>query len=137
MPRCHRPLALPLRIAYDQSTSIMRPSLGTRQMQIRPCEAQDIDAVVRLSLRAWAPVFPSIEAAMSPELYAHFYPDWRVSQSKAVEAVCTEEQTKVWVAVVEGASVGFVAVRSHPEQLGEIYMIAVDPDYQRRGIATA
>ena len=33
-------------------------------MQIRPYEERDLEAVVRLSLRAWAPVFESIEAAM-------------------------------------------------------------------------
>jgi ribosomal protein S18 acetylase RimI-like enzyme len=44
----------------------------------------------------------------------------------------------VWVAIDSGSTVGFVAVKLHPESsLGEIYMIAVDPDYQRRGIGTA
>ncbi len=44
---------------------------------------------------------------------------------------------KVWVAIEAGAIAGFVAIRFHEGKLGEIYMIAVDPDYQRRGIAMA
>lgn len=35
-----------------------------------------------------------------------------------------------------GTAAGFVALRYHAaDKLGEIYMIAVDPDFQRRGIA--
>ncbi|WP_396336451.1 GNAT family N-acetyltransferase [Fischerella sp. JS2] len=36
-----------------------------------------------------------------------------------------------------GSTVGFVAVKLHSQSsLGEIYMIAVDPDYQRQGIGS-
>ena len=76
---------------------------------------------------------------MDFDVYCEFYPDdWRVSQQKAVEEVCAAADTKVWVAIDSGLTVGFVAVKLHLQSsLGEIYMIAVDPDYQRRGIGTA
>ena len=52
--------------------------------------------------------------------------------------MCASPDMRVWVAVEAGAVAGFVAVRLHLESsMGEIYMIAVDPDHQRRGIATA
>jgi hypothetical protein len=74
---------------------------GHREMQIEPYNPHHLDAVVRLSLRAWTPVFDSIQAAMNPEVYQAFYPDhWRVSQQKAVEDVCAAEDTNVWVARV-------------------------------------
>ena len=45
---------------------------------------------------------------------------------------------KVWVAIELDTVAGFVAIRYHAaDRLGEIYMIAVDPDFQRRGIALA
>ena len=45
---------------------------------------------------------------------------------------------RVWVAEVGASVVGFVAVRLHPESgMGEIYMLAVDPDHQGGGIGTA
>jgi ribosomal protein S18 acetylase RimI-like enzyme len=45
---------------------------------------------------------------------------------------------RVWVAVEGEQTAGFVAVRLlAADRIGEIYMIAVDPDFQRRGIATA
>lgn len=94
--------------------------------------------VVRLALRAWAPVFLSIERALDPEVYREHYPDWRVTQREAVEAVCADAGAPVWVASVDGAIAGFAALKLHEaERMGEIYMIAVDPDFQRRGIARA
>jgi ribosomal protein S18 acetylase RimI-like enzyme len=107
-------------------------------MQIEPYNLQHLDAVVDLSLRAWTPVFDSIQKAMNTDVYRSFYPDsWRVSQQKAVEDVCNDEDTNVWVAIEAGVSVGFVAVKIHSENsMGEIYMVAVDPDFQGRGIGT-
>jgi len=45
----------------------------------------------------------------------------------------------VWVAEVGASAVGFVAIElDHPERrMGEISMLAVDPDYQGSGIGTA
>jgi GNAT superfamily N-acetyltransferase len=108
-------------------------------MQIQPYDAEQLDAVIRLSLRAWEPVFDSIQKAMSANVYRVFYPQhWRVSQQKAVEDVCAAEDTKVWVAIEADSTVGFVAVKLHLEDsMGEIYMVAVDPDYQGRGIGSA
>lgn len=107
-------------------------------MQIEQYNLDHLDAVVNLSLRAWTPVFDSIHKAMNTDVYRAFYPDsWRVSQQKAVEDVCNDEDTHVWVAIEAGAPVGFVAVKLHSEDsMGEIYMVAVDPDFQGRGIGT-
>jgi len=47
-------------------------------------------------------------------------------------------ETRVWTASDGSQTLGFVALKLHSEEhLGEIYMIAVDPESQRRGIATA
>ena len=109
------------------------------KLQIRPFEDRDTDAVVDLSLRAWAPVFASIGQAMSSGVYQRLYPDgWRASQQRSVEDACAAEKTRVWVAEVDGNTVGFVAVEIHQEDnLGEIYMLAVDPEHQGGGIGIA
>ncbi|WP_333190119.1 GNAT family N-acetyltransferase [Microcoleus sp. Pol7_A1] len=109
------------------------------EMRIEPYDAHQLDAVIRLSLRAWAPVFDSIQNAMDADVYREFYPDdWRASQQKAVEDVCAAEDTNVWVAIDAGSTVGFIAVKLHLDsRMGEIYMVAVDPDFQGRGIGTA
>ena len=106
-------------------------------VEIRPFESPDTEGVLRLSLRAWAPVFPAIEAAMDHDVYIAMHPDWRVTQRDAVAATCADESMQVWVAIEDDIPAGFVAVKLHPDALGEIYMLAVDPDYQRRGIAAA
>jgi|HubBroStandDraft_1064217.scaffolds.fasta_scaffold45470_3 hypothetical protein len=69
---------------------------------IRPFDDRDVDMVVGLSLRAWEPVFASIERAIGTRIYAVLTPDWRTSQRHAVEAVCAAAETSVWVAEAEG-----------------------------------
>ena len=106
-------------------------------MTIRPYSASDADAVIRFSLRAWAPVFESIERALDPEVYREFYPDgWQTSQRAAITTALAEQH--VWVAERESLVVGFVSVVLHrDDSMGEIYMVAVDPDHQKSGIGTA
>ena len=106
-------------------------------MEIERYDDSRLDAVVQLALRAWEPVFESIETVMGSDIFREQHPDWRVTQRSAVESVCSDDGAHVWVATEGSRTVGFVALKLHPdERLGEIYMIAVDPDFQRRGIAT-
>lgn len=105
-------------------------------MQIKPYEKEQHEsAVVDLSLRAWAPVFVSLEQVFEPAVYQDFYPDgWRPAQEQSVKETCASADFNTWVAANGDAVVGFVAVRLH-STYGEIYMIAVDPDCQKQGIA--
>lgn len=122
-------------------------AIKAEMISIKPYDSSHLDAVVRLSLRAWEPVFTSLKQVLNPNIYQVFYPEhWQVSQQQAVEAVCADENTNVWVAIVTDPSesqeaakiVGFTAVKLHQEDhMGEIYMIAVDPNFQGRGIGSA
>ena len=108
-------------------------------MKIQPYEACHLEAIVQLSLRSWESVFESVEKVMDPEIFAAQYPaGWRTAQQDAVEAACSDSGVSVWVADQDGDVVGFDALVLHRKDLiGEVYMIAVDPDYQRQGIAAA
>lgn len=104
---------------------------------IRPLAEPDLEVVVAFSLAAWAPVFASFETVMGPHVYGLVYPDWRSAQARAVSEVCRSDDVDVWVADADGRPVGFVAVRCTEEgasAVGEIDMIAVDPQHQRAGV---
>lgn len=95
--------------------------------------------VLELSLRAWAPIFAELKPAVPPYVYEAFYPHgWRVRQSSDIEAFLDSEGDRVWVAIKESAVLGWVGIRLHPkDHMGEIYILAVDPAHQRRGIGKA
>ena len=107
--------------------------------RIRPYEERDAAAVVDLSLRAWAPAFASLERVLGSDVFRRQHPDWREDQRRAVEEVCASQETRVWVAEVDEETVGFVATGVFDTELkmGEISMLAVDPDHQKGGIGTA
>ncbi len=107
--------------------------------RIRPFEDRDTEAVVGLSLRAWAPAFASLKQTLGSEIFRRQHPDWRADQRRAVEEVCATKKGRVWVAEAGASAVGFVAVEfDNPlRSMGEISMLAVDPDHQDRGIGTA
>jgi ribosomal protein S18 acetylase RimI-like enzyme len=107
-------------------------------VRIRELADADLEEVVALSLRAWAPVFESMRGVLGDAVYRHLYPDWQSMQARTVEQVC-RDAAGTWVADVGGAPVGFVAVVHHGPTddepcSGEIEMIAVDPQHQRRGV---
>lgn len=107
-------------------------------MEIKPFDDSRRDAVIRLSLRAWEPVFDSIESVMDPDVYRELHPDWRVTQRNAVESACADADVHIWIAEEGSRTVGFVALKLDEEnRMGEIYMIAVEPRNQRSGVATA
>ena len=109
-------------------------------MSVRPLQDRDVEAVIDLSLRAWAPVFASLERVLGPDVFGRLNPEgWREGQRRAVRDVCDSPKTRVWVAEADETVVGFVAVEfHHPEKdMGQISMLAVDPDHQNGGTGTA
>ncbi|HEY6836778.1 MAG TPA: GNAT family N-acetyltransferase [Gaiellaceae bacterium] len=109
------------------------------RLEIRRFQASDLDAVVEFSLRAWESVFESLREVLGDLIFDRLHePNWRVVQADAVRSSCTSEDRDVFVAVVDQRPVGFVtvALNAFHERMGVVDMIAVDPAYQRRGIAT-
>jgi GNAT superfamily N-acetyltransferase len=105
---------------------------------IREYRPQDAEPVVELSVRAWASVFASLEQVLGREIFVRLHGDWRPYQERAVRGVLADPAVRVWVAEAGRRVVAFVAATLHAERLlGEITMLAVDPDEQDRGIGTA
>jgi ribosomal protein S18 acetylase RimI-like enzyme len=106
--------------------------------RIRDYGPLDEQPVVELALRAWAPVFSSLEHALGREIFVRLLGEWRQYQDKAVRDTLADDTTRVWVAEAAQEVVAFVAAKLHPERhIGEIWMLAVDPEEQGRGIGTA
>lgn len=95
---------------------------------------------MELALRAWAPVFASMERAMGRELFVRLRGvDWRPVQEWAVRVTLAAPGMHVWVAPAARRIAGFVAatVVDPRERVGEVQMLAVDPREQGRGIGGA
>jgi GNAT superfamily N-acetyltransferase len=108
-------------------------------VEIRPYAASDLDAIVELSLRAWAPVFESLRQVLGDAIFVRLHqPDWSSAQAEAVRLTCISDDRHVFVAIADEHPVGFaaVALNAFHDRMGVVDMIAVDPHYQRRGIAT-
>jgi ribosomal protein S18 acetylase RimI-like enzyme len=75
---------------------------------------------------------------MGDEIFGCLYgDDWRRQQQEDVEKALRDEKSEVWVAEVDGEVAGFVsAVVDANTHMGEIYMVAVDPDFQNHGLGT-
>jgi ribosomal protein S18 acetylase RimI-like enzyme len=106
-------------------------------IEIRELRGDDLDAVVALALRAWAPVFASVREVLGDEIFLRLHPDWEADQAEAVRSSCTSDDRDAFVAVADGRPVGFVtvALSAFHEGMGAIDIVGVDPDYQRRGIS--
>jgi ribosomal protein S18 acetylase RimI-like enzyme len=105
---------------------------------LREYELADEQAVVDLSLRAWESVFVSTQEILGDEIFVRLHGDWRQYQEQAVRRTLSDSATQVWVAEA-GAVVGFVAaiMFDAERRIGEISMLAVDPNHQQRGVGTA
>jgi ribosomal protein S18 acetylase RimI-like enzyme len=101
---------------------------------IRPRTDADDEAIVALSVEAWAPVFESLRVVLGDIIFERLHPDWR-DQARAVADTLRDKGVSTWVSEVDGAVAGFVSVRLDPRrQVGEIWMVAVSPRFQNVGI---
>ena len=113
---------------------------ATAPAEIRSFKPDDREAVVELSLRAWAPNFASMEKVLGEELSRRLHgDDWRDHQARSVLETVSQSASQVWVATREERICGFVVatVLDAARGLGEITMLAVDPLDQGHGVGRA
>lgn len=102
-----------------------------------PYASEYREALLSLSLRAWDAVFPLMRRAVPAFVYECFYPEgWQQRQADDLAAVLDGEPGNIDVALEQnGKPVGWVCTRIHPEDsMGEVYVVAVDPKWQGRGV---
>lgn len=107
--------------------------------KIKKYETAHRAAILALSLKTWGPVFEKLKLAVEDYVYSNFYPrGWEVRQTDDIGKFLDTEGENAWVAIIENEVLGFIGIRFHNEDnMGEIYILAVDPNYQRKGIGRA
>ncbi|MGI8506232.1 MAG: hypothetical protein ACR2MK_05395, partial [Solirubrobacteraceae bacterium] len=76
------------------------------EAHVRQYVREDLESIVALSLRAWAPVFASLEEALGSALFTRLRGDWRQGQSTAVRQVLNDEAMRAWVAHIDDRVAG-------------------------------
>ena len=107
-----------------------------QDIEIVPFEPARKQAVIDLTIEAWTPVFARTQADVPRFVYDAFYPQgWEKRQTVDVAALLDTEPENIWLAVMGEDLAGYIGIRIHPEdRMGEIYIIAVSPAHQRKGI---
>lgn len=108
------------------------------EIKIAPYDTEYKQDVIDLTVKAWAPVFAKTQNEVPSFVFKNFYPKgWQMRQTSEVEDLLDAEPQNIWLAMHGKVLVGFLGLSIHAEdQMGEIYIIAVSPDFQRQGIST-
>ena len=95
------------------------------------------DAILTLSVVAWTPVFAQTRDQVPSFVYDAFYPQgWGQRQVADVKVLLETDAINVWLMERKGKVIGFIGFQLHPEdKMGAIDIIAVAPEFQRRGVA--
>ena len=107
-------------------------------IDIRPYEATDLDALQEIRARAFAPVFRSFREIVGAEIARIALASEEAEQAKLLDTLCKPDSPeKMFVAVLDGKTVGFVSfLLDDKTKVGEIGLNAVDPDVAGQGIGT-
>lgn len=137
-----KPGAATLRRAFSAARTLSRNPLPELVMTIRieKFEPSHLPDVLTLSFRAWTPVFAELQSSSETFVLQAFYPNgWWARQRSDIEAMVDDDKIQLWVSKDAAEAItGFVGVRLHPDdQMGEIHILGVDPDQQRRGVGSA
>ncbi len=107
-------------------------------LTIRPYAKEHKQTVLDLTLEAWTPVFEKTRQDVPSFAYDAFYPNgWQTRQLSDVGTLLDTDPQDIWLAWLGEQAAGYLGIKLHPEdQMGEIYIIAVSPRFQRQGIST-
>ena len=108
-------------------------------MRIREYTPADLDAIIEFGIRSWTPVFPKMEEHYLPAVWKAFFPEgWQTYQRNAIQTTLADPDVKTFVVIIEDQPVGYASLKLHfDDMMGEVYMIATDPDHQGKGVAKA
>lgn len=111
----------------------------TQDLKILPYTPDYKQELLEVTINSWTPVFPKMEKEIPDYVYQNFYPKgWEKRQIDDVSAMLEDGETEVWLGLKNGKLGGYVGLRVWPEDnMGEIYILSVDPAFQRMGLGSA
>lgn len=110
---------------------------STEAAQLRPANAQDLDAVCEIARRAWVRIHDSYRGRLGEALHDRIAPDWERAKEASLRQHWERHPECMWVVVVRERMVGFFTYALDPERrIGTILNNAVDPAAQSQGLGT-
>ena len=113
---------------------------GTHEVTVRKARAEDVDAIVALSVAAFEgeTVDWFLQQRFGPRSPALEEKTWDERHAERIRGHLREAPDQVLVAEVEGHLAGYMTYRINTKaSTGTVSYNAVHPDFQGRGIATA
>ena len=104
---------------------------------IRPSTDADVAECARFGLEAFRPVYAAWQRLYGDDLFHRLEPDWEQAQAAYIRSAITRVDAETWVFETAGRATGFLVLTMDDQQLGEIELLAVDPEIQGHGVATA
>ena len=103
---------------------------------IRRIREADVADCVHFGVESFRSVFASFREQHGEGVFPRMFPDWEETQAQHIESVCRSSDKDTWVYESHGAVSGFVVMSTTDQSLGEIELLAVDPQAQGHGIGT-
>ncbi|OQA46160.1 MAG: Asparagine--tRNA ligase [Chloroflexi bacterium ADurb.Bin325] len=103
---------------------------------IRPFTPADLDALIALTLAAFEPVFVSFERIDYTDAIGLLQKSGRKFEFPVEWGLDLQTEQHLCVAEADGKIAGFIAYEFHEDETGEVYFLAVHPEYQNQGIGT-
>ena len=109
--------------------------------RLRTVQPDDLEALVDLTIRAFATIQDGIRRQLGDALFAPQNGEWRADyRTMLTELAAPGTAARFLVAEHAGRPVGYATWTTHPDPAGaqgEITLLAVDPDLQQRGVGRA
>ena len=63
-------------------------------------------------------------------------PDWFGNENSIIDYINSVQNFPFWAAFENNKCIGFISIKIHYNNTGEIFVFGVDPNYHRKGIGT-
>jgi ribosomal protein S18 acetylase RimI-like enzyme len=91
----------------------------------------------QFGLEAFRPVYASWQQLYGADLFHRLEPDWEHAQASYIRSAIARADAETWVFETGGRATGFLVLTMDDQKLGEIELLAVDPEMQGHGVGTA